>query len=209
MLELLFLLLLLPFSVTSLSIYFLYHYQSELDDLFSVYTFFSALLTSLLPLVWSAFYFCQKKTYGYFDCEWNCFHTSLLVLSLLWSCFSLGVFYSSASQFPSLSTYGGFTVFYLLLFSLLFFGAFILLLFICDDAESMYKIIVPVFVVPLVAIGLALFLGTQDIFKQYPFFSYNMLLAIVGTFLTLLVGAYVHSHLTIHSKKEFVTVILL
>ena len=47
--------------------------------------------------------------------------------------------------------------------------------------------------VPLVLIGLNLFIGTDGVYKQYFFFSYNMILGICGTFLALMMGLLVHN----------------
>ena len=68
------------------------------------------------------------------------------------------------------------------------------------------------FMVPLIAIGLALFLGTHGIYQNYSFFSYNMLAGIIGTFLALVMGAIVHHKFwgnIIHFKTELQLIFLL
>ena len=68
------------------------------------------------------------------------------------------------------------------------------------------------FMVPLIAIGLALFLGTHGIYQNYSFFSYNMLAGIIGTFLALVMGAIVHHKfwdITVHYKREITLVVIL
>lgn len=60
----------------------------------------------------------------------------------------------------------------------------------------MYKIIIPAFMVPLLALGISFFLATDGIYNQndnYAFFSYNLIAAILGTLLALLMGAWAHS----------------
>ena len=158
------LLLLIPLSVTCLTVFFFFSDGGERYSLFGVYTLISALLLTVLPLIWTLYFFYQKKTQGYYDLEINLFHVSFAVVALSWSCVSLGIFYSSADEFPSLSGYGGFTLFYMVLFSLLFFGGLLLILFIDGDENKMFKIIIPVFVVPPAAIALGILLGTDDVF---------------------------------------------
>ena len=120
------LLFLIPLSISSLTFYFYFHYGGK-DDIMGFYTLVSGVFITLFPLL-LGLYYCQKKKYGYFECECNTFLLIILLLMLLWSLASIGIFYSSADQFPALSSYGGFTLFYFLLFSLLLFIGFFILL---------------------------------------------------------------------------------
>lgn len=53
---------------------------------------------------------------------------------------------------------------------------------------------------PLIGIAVAILLATNGI--QFPFFCYNMIVAIGGIFFTLLIGAYTHSHRNILSPSS-------
>ena len=97
--------------------------------LFRVYTLISSLLIIILPVLFSLYYYFSEKKNGFFICEFNLLLAAILGLSLSWSCVSLGIFFSCAADFPSTSSYGAFTIFYLALFSLYLFAAFVLLLF--------------------------------------------------------------------------------
>ena len=134
MINWLYLLYLIPLSISSLTFYFFIHYDGK-DNLMGFYTLLSGVLTTLFSVMFGLYYYSQKKKYGYFECECNTFLFIIMLLMLLWSIASIGIFYSSADKIPSMSSYGGFTIFYFLLFSLLLFiGFFILILSIIITA---------------------------------------------------------------------------
>ena len=72
-------------------------------------------------------YWYERK-YSYFDFDIDCPTITFICAFLSWTIFSLVVLYTSAQFFPPASSYGGFTIFYIILFSLGIFGLLILLL---------------------------------------------------------------------------------
>ena len=56
---------------------------------------------------------------------------------------------------------------------------------------------------------LAIIFATSNQFTEYSSFSNNMGLAIIATLLALLVGSYTHSHWSIESTGEFLTMLFL
>ena len=80
----------------------------------------------------------------------------------------------------------------MIVFSLPIFGLLIALLFSLKNKNAVYKVIIISFMLPLIAITLALFLGTA--YQKYSFFSYNMLTAVVATFIALTMGVLVNRY---------------
>ena len=67
-------------------------------------------------------------------------------------------------------------------------GCLLLILLCFTDSERVYTILVPCFMVPLLALVIAFFLAIDGVHQKYPFLSYNMFSAILGTLLSLVMG---------------------
>ena len=203
MIKLVFCIFLAAFS-TYATIYFFSH--SGAFDLIGVYTLISGILAFLLPCLSFLNCYFQQKRKGYWKCD--SFQQCLIHFILLWSFFSLVVFFSQAHVFPSASSYGGFTIFYMIVFSLPIFGLLIALLFSLKNKNAVYKVIIISFMLPLIAITLALFLGTA--YQKYSFFSYNMLTAVVATFIALTMGVLVNRYWgsIIETREQIILIIL-
>lgn len=85
-----------------------------------------------------------------------------------------------------------------------------MVLLVCAYDDTVYKIIITSFIIPLVTIDLGIVLGTGSVFKDYSFYSYNMLTATCGTLLALMMGSLVHNlaYGYITTKKQLIQVVI-
>ena len=58
----------------------------------------------------------------------------------------------------------------------------------------MYRVLITYFMTPLLSICVAIFVSTNGVYSSYSFFTGNMVLAVIGTFIAFLAGGYVHGY---------------
>ena len=106
-----------PLTITSLTFYYFFKEQGQYD-LVGVYTLVSSLLLSLICLSYYFYTLYLYRKHG--DCTFkrDCFTGSLCALYVSWEIVTLVVLFTSADVFPAASSYGGFTIFFMIIYSL-------------------------------------------------------------------------------------------
>ena len=93
------------------------------NPLLEVYTLLSALFFLTLPFILVSYY----HPHHYSHCGFTKFEKVLTICALVWNGFSFFVFFWSASDFEPLSSYGAFSIFFLIVFS----SPLLALIFVC------------------------------------------------------------------------------
>ena len=121
------LVLILPLTLCSLTFYVFFRDQGTFDTI-GVYTLTSALLILILPLINILIALYYEKKQGYYYCCNNMHDWHNLYITFIWLLFTFGVLFSSGHLIPSVSSYGGFTILYMIISTLIIPAIFIIFL---------------------------------------------------------------------------------
>ena len=166
--------------------------EDDISHPLQFYTLISGGLIFLLPLALTMYWRRELKLHSKIHCR---FHWSLGLLAVItgvWGAVGFVMIFLFGDEFPPLSSYGGFTIFSMLLFSLFLFAFLIALLFICLKPRKICQTLLTILLVYILISTLWLFLGTKQKYKDYPFFSYNLLAALLAKLLGFILCFKVH-----------------
>ena len=153
------------------------------------YTLISGVLLFVVPLLLSICFCCQYAAYNTLNCRFHKFRQFLVFVTASWGLVSIAMLFSFGNEFLSLSSYRKFTLCSVALFSLPLFPFLFILIKIKFKPKNFYPTILIGFLLLALGSSLWLFFGIKNKFKDYTFFSFNLLAALVGT-LAGLIGGY-------------------
>ena len=101
--------------------------------------------------------------------------------------------YVGADLFPSVSQFGGFTLFYQLFCSLSIIVFLIMRLVYFQDDSLVYKVLILFFIPPLALLSLSVQLLTENVYQKSMSFCHFLLAASIVSILRLLVSWFIHA----------------
>ena len=157
--------------------------EDEISRPLQIYSLISGGLLILLPLGLTLYWCRELKLHSKIECRFHWSIGLLCALTGVWGAVGFVMIFLFGDEFPPLSSYGGFTIFSMLLFSFFLFAFLILLLYICLKLRKIYPTLLKILSAYILISTLWLFLGTKQKYKDYPFFTFNLVAALLGTLL--------------------------